>query len=182
MAIPVDQLPQVTTARCLSCLSCVDACRQDETRAISWGPPIGLGRRWPQSAAVIVLLLCTAGAVSAAYFHPLPSYVKAKGTPTETVATLDLQIENLTCRGRANLCFWFLERDDLHALDGYLQLEAWPGPGAARARITYDPSLTDAEKIKRAISEPYFEPGGSLAESRWRASPFRILGYDAGLP
>jgi hypothetical protein len=38
------------------------------------------------------------------------------------------------------------------------------------------------EKIKQAITEPYFEPGTGWADSRWRESPFRIPGYEPALP
>jgi hypothetical protein len=131
---------------------------------------------------VIVLLLGTAGAVSAAYLCPLPSYVKARGTPPTAVETVALEIENLTCRGRANLLFWFLDRDDINQIGGYLKLEAWPGPEAAKARISFDPSQADAEKIKRAITEPYFEPGTGWTDSQWRESPFRIPGYEPVVP
>ena len=65
---------------------------------------------------------------------------------------------------------------------GYLKLEAWPGPGAARVRVAFDPTQTEVEKIKQAITEPYFEPGTGWADSRWRESPFRIPGYEPALP
>jgi ferredoxin len=182
VGIPVDRLSQVTAAGCLTCLSCMDVCARKVAGTLSWGPPSRFGLRWSQAAVVIVLLLCTAGAVSAAYLCPLPSYVKSRGMPPSAVETADLDIENLTCRGRANLLFWFLDRDDMDLVAGYVKLEAWPGPGAARARVTFDPGQTDLEKIRRAITEPYFEPGTGWADSRWRESPFRIAGYDPAIP
>jgi hypothetical protein len=87
---------------------------------------------------------------------------------------IPLKVDNLSCRGRANLLFWFLDRDDMDAVEGYLKVEAWPGPGFAAVRVTYDPSQSDDQAIKRAITEPYF----NLAEDFWRASPFTIEGYD----
>jgi hypothetical protein len=69
---------------------------------------------------------------------------------------------------------YYLERDDMYELSGYLKLEAWPGPGAALARVTYNPSLTDEASIKEAVTEPYFDGEASV----WRPSPFAIEGYD----
>jgi hypothetical protein len=112
--------------------------------------------------------------VAASYAFPLPSYVKARGQPPQRTAQCELEVEELWCRGRANLFFYYLERDDLHALPGYLKVEAWPGPGPARVRIQYDPALTDEEAIQRAITEPYYDVMADL----WRMSPFQIKGYD----
>lgn len=175
MAIPVDQVDEVTSARCTSCMSCVDAC-PDRHGALTWGPPARFGRRWSQAVLVLVLLASTSGAVAAVYLFPLPSFVKTNdlAEPAET-AIVPLRVTDLACRGRANLFVWYLQRDDLYAVPGYLRVEAWPGPGAADAHITYDPTATDAEAIKRAITEPYFD----LVQDRWRDSPFAIEGYDS---
>ena len=43
MAIPVDQLRQVTASRCLACMNCIEACPSKGQRALSWGPPNWLG-------------------------------------------------------------------------------------------------------------------------------------------
>jgi ferredoxin len=174
MAIPVHALSQVTESRCISCLNCLDACPQRKSSSLVWGPPRWLGRAWSQAALVAILLACTTGAVAAAYLVPLPSYVKSRGERPERTAAVGLKVDNLSCRGRANLLFWFLERDDMYALSGYVKLEAWPGPGFAAVRVTYDPSQADEQAVKRAITEPYF----NLGEDFWRASPFTIEGYD----
>jgi len=103
MAIPVDEVTEVTHARCLSCLECVAACPHRSRAALVWGPPAALGRRWPHAVLVAVLVLCVAGAVSAAHLFPFASFVKLQGTAPPQVATLELRVENLSCRGRANL-------------------------------------------------------------------------------
>ncbi|NUQ62009.1 MAG: 4Fe-4S binding protein [Pirellulales bacterium] len=174
MDIPVDRLEQVTSASCLSCMQCLDACAHKPSGAIHWGPPVLLGGRWPQAALVVLLVACTAGAVSAAYLFPMPSFVKSRGSAPPETASIELEVENLTCRGRANLFFWYLERDDLFRIPGYLKVEGWPGPEAAEVRITYDPTLADAAAVKHAVTEPYY----NLHEDLWRPSPFRIDGYD----
>ena len=176
MQIPVDQLPQVTVSRCISCLQCVEACPAPQSRpsALRWGPRWPRGQRWPQSVLIAILLCCTMGAVTASYLIPVPSFLKRIGTPSEQTATETFQIENLTCRGRANLFAYFLERDDLFAVPGYLRIAAWPGPGWAEVHITFDPTQTDLAAIERAITEPYFETDTNF----WRSSPFKIQGYD----
>jgi len=178
MAIPVDDMAQVTAARCLACLECVEACPKASAGALTWGPPQRLGGRWPQAVLVAILLACTAGAVSSAWLTPIASFVKTHGTPPARLATVELRIHDLTCRGRANLLVWFLQRDDLSAPLRYFKLEAWPGAGAARARIAYDPAETDEETIKRSVTEPYFQTNADTVAARWFQSPFRIEGYD----
>lgn len=180
-AIPVDRLKEVTSARCISCLQCVDACpassamleEKGEYRALSWGPPPLFGRGWPRAILVAVILLCVTATVAATYLYPLPSYVKSRGEEPSQTASVELMLENLSCRGRANLLFYFLERDDMFALPGYFRLEAWPGPGKAKIRVYYDPAQSGERQIKEAITEPYFELGYG-----WRQSPFFIEGYD----
>lgn len=176
MAIPVDQLPQVTAARCLACMNCAEACPKSAGGALVWGPPAMLGRRWPQWVLVLVLALSTGAAVAASYWLPFPSFIKSRPVPLpQRVASVEMRIEDLTCRGRANLLYWFLDRDrsDLHYLPGYFKIEAWPGPGWSRVRITYDPARADQQAVKRAITEPCFDAHGG-----WRGSPFRIEGHD----
>lgn len=180
MAIPVDELSQVTASRCLSCMNCVDACPHKKERALVWGPPNRFGQAWPQAAVIMILLLCGSAAVATAYLAPLPSFVKQSGQPPRSIATVDLRIQGLTCRGRANLLVGFLERDDLYRIQnteenasGFYRLEAWPDPIMASVRISYDSEFTDGDAVKRAIVEPYYD----MATDRWWQSPFVIEGY-----
>ncbi|MBN1912717.1 MAG: 4Fe-4S binding protein [Pirellulales bacterium] len=172
-AIPVARLEQVTAARCVACLNCVASCpvNKDGRRALHWGPK---GSQWTQAALLALLFLCIAGAVASSYIFPAPSFIKARGARPEQVVTVRLEIDNLTCRGRANLLFYFMERDDLYEIPGYFKVDAWPGPGFARVDVTYDPTATDANAIKQAITEPYFDDTAGV----WRNSPFQIRGYD----
>jgi len=173
--IPVHELSQVTAARCLSCMNCVESCPHKKSRAITWGPPRVLGGSWSQAALIFLMLLCTSGAVVASYAFPIPSFVKVRGEAPEHVAQVKMEVTNLTCRGRANLLYYFLERDDaLYQFPGYFKLEAWPGPGLADIRVTYDPAQTSEEAIKQAITESYYDKHAGY----WRHPPFRIEGYD----
>ncbi len=174
MAIPVGQMSTVNSARCMSCFNCVEVCKTDATTALTWGPGSNAKRTWPQYALVVLLFICLSGAVTAAYVVPLPSFVKEHGEPPTETAVAELAVHNLTCRGKASLFDYFVTRDDLYALDGYVRMEAWPGPGAVKVRIIYDPNKTDVDAIKEAITEPYYDRDGD----RWRNSPFEIEGYD----
>jgi len=180
MAIPVSTVKQVTAARCMSCMDCLDSCPELKGGALVWGPA-GSTRSWSQGVLIAVVFGVVVSAVAAAYFAPLPSYVWERGERPAEVASVDLQIHNLTCRGRATmLTQFFIDRDDMFELPGYVKVEAWPGPGIARARVFFDPSQTSAEAIKQAITEPYFnaaQDGDVLGEGIWASSPFIIEGY-----
>lgn len=177
VAIPVDQVAHVTHARCIACLQCVESCPDRRTRTLTWGPAWGAkGARtgWPQITIVLTVLVCTSAAVAASYLFPLPSFVRTRGTaPAETAEVL-LRMSNVACRGNANLLCYFLERDDIFAIPGYLRVEAWPAPVVGQVRVTYDPAQTDQTRIQQAIMEPYFE----VLNDHWRMSPFGIEGYD----
>ena len=179
MAIPVHTLERVTDARCTQCMRCVDACPQKAKGALRWSLP-----HRPDSTApaprragwivAAVLAACIGGAVAASYRFPVPSFVATVGRPSGETERLELSVENVSCRGRARLLVWFLERDDSYAVDGYLRVEAWPGPGRAKVVVRFDPSATDRDAIRRAVTEPYYQ----LADDFWRSSPFAIEGYD----
>jgi ferredoxin len=174
MNIPVDDVKEVTHARCLSCMNCVDACPATEKGALLWGPPAAIGRRWPQAVLVVVMLACVGAAVAATFLVPLPSYVFARDEVPAETAVVDLRVRGITCRGSANLFSFFVDRDDDFAIPGYVRVEAWPGPGFVPVRIAYDPARADAEAVRRAITEPYY----NAAENLWRTPHFEIEGYD----
>ena len=173
-AIPVDRLDQVRAARCLSCLNCLQACPRTEPQALSWGPPPGWGRAWSQAALLLILCGCISAAVAASYLFPMPSFVKTRGTKSALVGEAKLRIGELSCRGRANLLTYFLDRDDLYRVPGYVKVEAWPSPGIADVHVLYDPTATSAAAIQSALTQPYYD---ALADT-WRMSPFQIQGYD----
>ena len=170
MGIRVDATPEVTAARCIACMECVQACPEKGERALSWGPPRKLGGRWPQAALVGLLLLCVSAAVAATYAFPLPSFVWSKGEPPARTKRMELFVNHLNCRGNASLFVYFLSRDDELELPGYVKLEAWPGPDPARVQIMYDPAQTDEPAIRQALTQPYFDLTGGF----FRASPFEI--------
>ena len=180
MNIPVDKLGEVNSARCLSCMQCIDACPPRTGGALEWGPSKRLASRsWPRWILVAGVLLTLGAAVFASYAWPLPSFVKARAVASaaedeQPFAIVDLQIHELTCRGRGTLLWYFLDRDDEFAVSGPLRLEAWPGDEPARVRVHYDPALAHPDAIQAAIVMPYFDMVGS----RWRTSPFRIVGYE----
>jgi ferredoxin len=173
MAIPVDTVSQVTAARCLSCLNCVASCPTQGDKTLIWGPPRWIGGRWPQAVLIGLMLAGISSAVAAAYIFPVASFIKVRGVAPGRTESVELKINNLTCRGRANLLVYYLERDDEFAVRGYLKLEAWPGPGFAEVRVTFDPAQANPQTVRQAILEPYYDP----ADDTWRFSPFEIHGF-----
>lgn len=169
MNIPVHRLEEVKAARCTSCLECVDSCPTRGRRTLAWRLS-GVSRVLPRGALIAVFLLVLATSVAAAWLVPLPSFTWERGDPPAEVATLELEVHGLTCRGRANLLVYFLERDDDLTLEGYLRVEAWPDAAAARTRVTYDPAATSASTIREAITEAYYE----YERGFWRTSPFGL--------
>ena len=175
MQIPVNDMTEVRSARCTSCLSCVSVCPAEEDGALQWGLPGALGgQRWPQTALVVILILAIGLVVTGAYAFPLASFVKVRGEAPAATAVLELQVEGVACRGTATRLYFFLTRDDLDEVPGYLKLEAWPGPGPARVRITYDPEKTRPDAIQQAVTTPYFNE----LQNVWDNSPFQIQGYE----
>ena len=85
-----------------------------------------------------------------------------------------LHVEGVKCRGSSTLFAFFLNRNDIYEIGGYLKLEAWPDPHTARVKVSFDPDQTDRRGILEAVTEPYYDQ----ADDRWRNSPFIVEGYD----
>ena len=173
MNIAVSRVPEVTAARCTACLECVSVCPPKIGPALTVAIPGTSGRRWSHAALIGVLLIAIGSVVTVAYALPIASFVKSRGEPPATGATVELEVHGLHCRGTGTLLTYFLFRDDVFELTGYLQLEAWPEPGSSRVRVTYDPKQTDEASIKEAIVTPYFDE----LHNTERESPFEIEGY-----
>lgn len=178
MSIRVGEMSEVNAARCLSCMQCIEACPPRTGGALSWGPPKRLGRAWPNAVLVGLLVLILSGAVLASYAWPLPSFVQVREKPLKEPATIELRVDELTCRGRGTLLWYFLDRDDEFAIEGGLRLEAWPGPGTSRVRVHFDAGVADADAVRMAIVQPYYD----MVADVWRMSPFRLAGEDPLAP
>lgn len=174
MAIPVDKVVAVTHARCTACQECVAACHGAKQSAMTWGPPQWLGSSWNPGIILVAILVAMAACAIADLAFPLPAFVKSNGIKPAKVATVEVQVANLTCRGRSNLLWYYLIREDEFELKGYLKLEAWPGPGSAHAVVSYDATLNNEDSIRQAITEAYFDSVANV----WRLSPFNIKDYN----
>ncbi|MCK4413757.1 MAG: 4Fe-4S binding protein [Candidatus Eisenbacteria sp.] len=171
VGLAVDRARDVTAADCLACMECTAACPVKDEAAIGWGPPGAAGRRWsPALLAAGLVIVLGAGVVASSAF-PSPSYLYERGVLPDESAAFECEVHDLTCRGRATLLTFFLDRDDLFAVPGPLRLEAWPAPGAGRVKISHDPQQTDRRAIEDAITEPYYD----MATDRWHLSPFAML-------
>ena len=174
MNIEVDRLKQVSTYQCTSCGDCLDACPVEEKQALGWGPAGAFKRQWSRTGLLFAMLAFVVTAVIVTNAFPIASFRYEKGEAPVETAILEIEITDLTCRGRCALLRFFMERQDEFSIPGYLRIEAWPGPGIAKANIVYDPAQIDELRIKQAITEAYFE----FESDRWWASPFEISGYD----
>lgn len=174
MAIPVDEIDQIEHARCTACGECVSSCptRGRGTLALRWRGATGRIVR-PAVVAGLLLLVLGVGVAGATLF-PLPSFRWSRGEVPDDAALLEMTVGELSCRGRANLFVYFLERDDDLHVEGPLRLEAWPSPAGGEAKIWYDPAQTDAQAIRAAIAEAYFDYDAGMS----RPSPFVVPGYD----
>ncbi len=179
MGIRVDREREVTAARCTACLDCVEACPKVRDGALSWGPPRMLGNRWPQIALIGIMLACIGGAVAATYAFPLPSFVSERGERPAEVASVDLQVSGVSCRGTSAALVNWLNRDDEYGLRGFVKIEAWPDAEWARVRVTYDPARTDADDVRRAIAMPYFDfDSGTIEDSPYMLRDFTLSADD----
>jgi len=170
MKIPVDRLVTVTPARCTACLECADACPQRAKGALVLSLPGPRRRTLTHAALIGIVLACVGVPVAAAYAFPLPSFVRTRGEPPQTLATVELRVHGVSCRDRARQLVELLYRDDDLEIPGYLRIEAWPGQDPARVLIRYDPALTDLEAIRKAIVSPVFD----MSSRSFRTPPFRI--------
>ncbi|MFH1834469.1 MAG: 4Fe-4S binding protein [bacterium] len=173
MNIPLANVREVKAARCTSCQTCISSCPTKGASALYWGIPGRSTRRWSQTAAAIVLLGTMVSIVGASQLFPLPSFIKKRGEEPAVTETVDLRIKGITCRGSSNLFTFFLFRDDVFSVPGYLRIEAWPGQGYAPVKVHYDPEVANPELIKEAIVTPYFDE----FQGYDRMSPFEIEGY-----
>lgn len=174
MQIDVASATVVRTGDCTACMECTRACPVPAGVALSWGPVGSKPRRWPRPLVAITVVLLIAGSAVGAVLNPLPAFTYERGEVPVRVGSVELELTELSCRGRATLLTFFLDRDDEYALGEYLRLEAWPGPGRARVRIAFDADAVTDLLVKQAVTEPYF----NAAEGLWRTPPYTIVGYD----
>lgn len=171
--IPVHTVTEVRAARCLTCFNCLDAC-PPSMGALAWGPWRPRRIKLPPVAAALALIAILGGSVGWALLAPFPSFTHLAAGRTDAVdpQTAHFELTGLTCRGRATLLTYFLERDDEFAIDGFLKIEAWPAPQQARVQITYDATGADEAALRAALTEAYYDRSAEM----WRVSPFVLEG------
>ncbi len=173
-AIEVDKAITITHARCTNCMSCIDACPEKDNNALTWGVTPASTTRKPQWIIIGALFVLISIAVAAAYVAPIPSFVYERGEASDTVASEILHVEGVKCRGSATLLAFFLNRNDVYEIPGYLKLEAWPDPHMGKIKVFFDADQTDRQAILDAVTEPFYD----AVDNRWRSSPFVVEGYD----
>ena len=136
MAIPVDELD----AGHLGPLPLLPAVRRRMPR--TYGRVGRMGTAGTDGTTLVerrarhrFAIACTSAAVVAAYFFPVPSFVTIRGLEPASIATTELMVDGVTCRGSANQLKYFLERDDLFELSGLSEAGGVAGAGySPRAR------------------------------------------------
>jgi len=172
MAIPVDRSIGESIERCLACTECVCICPQNT------GEVKTLQSSFSQRTVIAVLLICLLSAVLVYAMFPLASFTKVRGDRPEQTESVTLKVDHLTCRGTANRLWFYLDRDDLYALPGYVFVEVWADPKTGTVRITFDPALVSRDDLCRAITEPYINFADATSPGQIMFSPFVIHGYN----
>lgn len=172
-AIDVARMDRITAARCTSCLNCVRACPSAASQGtLSWQfDTTRQSRRLPKWLPTLLIAVIVTGVALADAFFQMPSFIHERGIAPARTETLELNLTGLSCRGKANLLVWFVERDDDLAIAGYVKLDAWPSGDPARIRLTFDPTLTSAEAIRNALTQPSY----NADDDQWTDSPFSIV-------
>ena len=181
MNIDVANMKKVCSADCISCFECVDCCPvKDEhngniIKPLSWrfGGKIDISK--PKRVLQISFLAAILFVIYAYFFIEFDTYIYESPIERPLAAEqLVLEIEGVSCAGSSKLLVFFLNREDILKVDGYLRVATRPRTGWVKVKIDYDPIKTDTLAIKEAIMEPYYDN----TERRWRPSPFSIKGKE----
>jgi ferredoxin len=171
MDIRVDTLETVKASRCMLCQACVNACPVTGKRALL--SKVAGRRRISRWAIPATLGVIVAGLALATHVWPMMTFHWQRGEKPEEVATMNLRLQGFSCSGSGLRLAWFLERDDLFFVPGYLCVEAIPSAEWAHVRIHYDPAQTDPAAVIEAITFPYVNAEDLTATD----SPFMIKDY-----
>ncbi len=182
MKLEVDKVKTVNSADCISCFECIEACPivcdsqgKKPAKVLSWRMPVvGVISSPPKvlTAFFVVSALAVAFAVNKMPFSTY-RYSRELPVPSE-IKLVEFETKGVSCAGSAQLFIYFLNREDISEIEGYLEVVTSPKDGWTSVKLWYDPELTDEDSIFEAITEPYYDE----KESRWRASPFEIKGFD----
>jgi len=173
MAIPVDQNKSGIVVRCLACTECVGICPQNSSSTTKT-----LQSTFSSGAVVAILLFCLNFSILAYLIFPFASFTKVRGDKPQQIESVTLKIDNLTCRGTATRLWFYLDRDDLYTLPGYLFIEVWTDSTLGTVRVTFDPTQVSHNDICRAITEPYINFADVDTSGQIMFSPFSVQGYD----
>ncbi len=175
MALDVANVDQVRSSACISCFECQSVCpvsKQGGPEVITWS---FLGRYKVQRPGIVIftcLLLAISFALTAEKLIDIPTYIYQRTAHSSSqVQRSTLTVRGVSCAGSAQLFVYFLERDDIYQVPGYLRIAARPREGWLDITIDHDTDI-GTEALADAITEPLFDK----TDHRWRASPFEIKG------
>ena len=177
MGIDVAAVDQVRSAACLSCFECQAVCpvkTPGGPEVLSW---TFLGRfkiSRPGRVLFISLLLAVCFTAAADRFIDIPTYIYHRDQVAPSGLQRDIiTVQGVSCAGSAQLFIFFLNRDDMYEIPGYIRVAARPRQGWLDIAIDHGPDIS-VDELVEAITEPYFDE----KELRWRPSPFDIKGVD----
>jgi ferredoxin len=175
MGIEVNSVKQVKSADCIGCMECIDVCPVKKDKPLSWKLFGKFTIEKPQRTIAIAIPVFIVALILAAGLIKLPTFIYERNeAKPDSVNVYDLKVSGIKCSGSAKLFVFFIDRNDMYQIPGYLKTSASPAVGYIDVKIQYDSQKTNEDSIRQAIIQPYYDE----QEKRWRSSPFEIMGYD----
>ena len=181
MQIKILKREKVKDVNCTNCGECVLACPLKE-KAITMNFPVKtlnkLGEHKKALINILVITLLLFIGCKAAIDNPLPSYqsqnqqvFKYEKPDLKFIKSLEFMVKGVKCRGSAKLFEFYLYRDDMDKLNGYIHLQIWTNSVASRVKIYYDSRNVSEEQIKIALTEAYYDED----DDRWRTPTYELF-------
>ena len=181
MQLKILDKNKINDVNCINCSECVIACPITD-KALTQKSHSKLFNRLSIAkksiALIVVISIVLFIGCKTALDNPLPSY-QSKNTkvfktskPEEKfLKSINLMVKGVKCRGSAKLFEFYLYRDDIDKLEGYIHLQVWTNPQTSKAKIYYDSRTISTEQILTALTEAYYDED----DDRWRNPTFEIL-------
>ncbi|MBM4371420.1 MAG: 4Fe-4S binding protein [Deltaproteobacteria bacterium] len=165
-SLSVSEAAELRSGECTLCLACVDSC--PSAGALELAAP-RLARPLPRPLVPALVVVLAASGVVAGDAVALPSYVLEVAAAEGETATATLVVRQVRCVDTARTA-----ASHLATAAGVLRITAY----AARheLEVEYDPSLTDAGTLARALEGPVWDgETGQFLYGR-----YEVLGIEEG--
>ncbi len=145
-SLRVSGVDEIRSGECTLCMECTSACPASGALRLK-----AAGRRtlsaW--SVPAVLLALVVAG-VAAGSAIAIPSFTREFGAHARQLESVTFTVDGIRCVDTARRA-----ASQLDGVEGVARFTAYASRG--RATISYDPSRTDAEALRRAIEGPMYE-------------------------